>query len=208
MIEVVKLFTSSKAETFQRSSSIANRARMNLAQSPCDVGLVRIEDDDLPAGRAGWRSIEIVRIWMRGQSWHLLAAQGDRRARLDEPMGRRFKQTRQDGAERSKFPARILCRTRLSRRTETLRQSATVRPFFVEMLTSERQTDPCDDRVPLTVFSGRIVDQDTVHVFVGPIASIVPGPAISNARYCEETWRDPLVLDPGWRLPFCEKSGR
>jgi hypothetical protein len=57
MIEVVKLFTSSKAKTFQRSSSIPNRARMNLAQSPCDIGLVRIEDDDLPAGSeaVSWR---------------------------------------------------------------------------------------------------------------------------------------------------------
>ena len=68
---------------------------------------------------------------------------------------------------------------------------------------SERQADPCDDRIPLTVFRGWIIDQDAVHVFVGSIAAVVPSPAISNARYCEETWRDPLVLDLGGRMTVC-----
>jgi trehalose/maltose hydrolase-like predicted phosphorylase len=36
---------------------------------------------------AGWRSIEIDRIWIRGQPWRLLAVQGEPRARL-EPIGR------------------------------------------------------------------------------------------------------------------------
>jgi hypothetical protein len=36
---------------------------------------------------AGWRSIEIDRIWIRGQAWRLLAVQGEPRARL-EPIGR------------------------------------------------------------------------------------------------------------------------
>ena len=36
---------------------------------------------------AGWRSIEIDRIWIRGQPWRLLAVQGETRAKL-EPIGR------------------------------------------------------------------------------------------------------------------------
>ena len=36
---------------------------------------------------AGWRSIEIDRIWIRGIPWRLSAAQGEPRARL-EPIGR------------------------------------------------------------------------------------------------------------------------
>ena len=77
----------------------------------------------------------------------------------------------------------------------------------IEMLVSERQADPCDDRIPLAVFRGWIIDQDAVHVFVGSIAAVVPSPAIPNTGYREETWRDPLVLDLGGRMPLCEKGG-
>jgi hypothetical protein len=45
---------------------------------------------------------------------------------------------------------------------------------------SERRADPRDDRIPLTVFCSRIIDQDAVHVFVSPIAAVVPGPPIAN----------------------------
>ena len=46
-------------------------------------------------------------------------------------------------------------------------------------LISEREADPGDDRIPLTIFGDGIIDQDAVHVFV---AAVVPRPPISNAE--------------------------
>ena len=64
--------------------------------------------------------------------------------------------------------------------------------FVTGTLTSEGQTDPCYDR-------------NAIHEFFGPIASVVPGPAISNAGYCEEARSDPFVLDPGGGCRFARK---
>jgi hypothetical protein len=47
-----------------------------------------------------------------------------------------------------------------------------------------------------------------VHVSVGPVTAIVPGPTVSNAGNSEETWRHPLVLNAGRRLSLLQKFSR
>jgi hypothetical protein len=46
-------------------------------------------------------------------------------------------------------------------------------------LLSQREADSGDDRIPLTLFGGGIVDQDAVHVFIRPVAAVVPSPPIA-----------------------------
>src|SRR3954454_13400501 len=76
------------------------------------------------------------------------------------------------------------------------------------LLVSERQADPSDDGIPLTVFRGWIIYQDAIHVFVGPVTAVVPRSPIANAGHCEETWRHPLVLNTRRWMLLCKKSGR
>jgi hypothetical protein len=75
-------------------------------------------------------------------------------------------------------------------------------------LVAEREADPSDDGIPIAFFRGGIVDQNAIHVFVHPVAAVIPGATIANARHREETWCYPFVLDPSGRPPLCKKSGR
>ena len=43
------------------------------------------------------------------------------------------------------------------------------------LLVAEREADPSDDSIPLTFFRGGIIDQNAIHVFVHPVAAVVPG---------------------------------
>ena len=76
------------------------------------------------------------------------------------------------------------------------------------LLVAEREADPSDDAIPLTFFRGGIIDQNAIHVFVHPVAAVVPGSSIANARYREETWCYPFVLNPSGRPPLRKEGGR
>ena len=43
------------------------------------------------------------------------------------------------------------------------------------LLVAEREADPSDDSIPLTFFRGGIIHQNAIHVFVHPVAAVVPG---------------------------------
>ena len=75
-------------------------------------------------------------------------------------------------------------------------------------LFAEREADPSDYGIPLTFFRGGIIDQHAIHVFIHPVAAIVPGAPIANARHREETWGYPFVLNTSGRPPLRKESGR
>ena len=72
----------------------------------------------------------------------------------------------------------------------------------------KRQADPRYNGVPVAIFSGRVIDENAVHEALRPVAAIVPGTSISNARNSKEIPRDPLVLNCRWRPHLFEKDPR
>jgi hypothetical protein len=74
---------------------------------------------------------------------------------------------------------------------------------------SQGEADPGDDFVPLPLFSCRIIYQHTIHVPVGVIAAIVPGPPVPDAGNSEKARGYSLILNARRRPPFLKEfAGR